>query len=93
MLMHIDSVIVDSLFPKHQYIMQQLSSFESYDDPFVVFEVTPMTEEGGEVMVLTQRILDQIDELRKGQEAIVEVARVDMVTTFDRFKTRFLSWV
>ena len=88
MLIHIDSVIVDSLFPKHQYIMQQLSSFESYDDPFVVFEVTPMTEEGGEVMVLTQRVLNLIDELRKSQEAIVEVARIDMVRTFDSFKTR-----
>ncbi|MBN1414953.1 MAG: GAF domain-containing protein [Bacteroidales bacterium] len=88
MLLHIDSVIVDSLFPKHQYIMQQLSTFESYDDPFVVFEVTPMTEEGGEVMVLTQRVLDLIDELRKSQESIVEIARIDMVKTFDSFKTR-----
>jgi methyl-accepting chemotaxis protein len=88
LLMHIDSAIVDTLFAKHEYIMQQLSTFESYDDPFVVFEVTPMTEEGGEVMVLTQRILNQIDDLRKGQEAIVEVARVDMVKTFDSFKTR-----
>jgi methyl-accepting chemotaxis protein len=87
-LMHIDSAIVDTLFAKHEYIMQQLSTFESYDDPFVVFEVTPMTEEGGEVMVLTQRILDQIDDLRKGQEAIVEVARADMVKTFDGFKKR-----
>jgi methyl-accepting chemotaxis protein len=87
-LLHIDSVIVDSLFPKHQYIMQQLSTFESYDDPFVVFEVTPMTEEGGDVMVLTQRILNLIDNLRKGQETIVEVARGDMVKTFNSFKTR-----
>ena len=88
LLMHIDSVITDTLFPKHQYIMQQLSSFESYDDPFVVFEVTPMTEEGGEVMVLTQRVLHLIDQLRKSQEAIVEVARIDMVKTFNSFKTR-----
>jgi len=88
LLMHIDSVIVDTLFPKHQYIMGQLSTFESYDDPFVVFEVTPMTEEGGEVMALTQRVLKSIDQLRKGQEKIVERARVDMVKTFDAFKTR-----
>ncbi len=88
LLMHIDSVIIDTLFPKHQYIMEQLSTFESYDDPFIVFEVTPMTEEGGEVMALTQRVLRQIDQLRKGQEKIVEGARVDMVKTFDAFKTR-----
>jgi methyl-accepting chemotaxis protein len=88
LLMYIDSVVVDSLFEKHKYIMQQLSTFESYDDPFVVFEVTPMTEEGGEVMVLTQRALDLIDKLRKSQEGIVEIARADMVKTFDSFKTR-----
>jgi methyl-accepting chemotaxis protein len=87
-LMHIDSVIVDSLFPKHQYIMEQLGTFESYDDPFVVFEVTPMTEEGGEVMALTNRVLNLIDQLRKGQEEIVNIARVDMVKTFNSFKTR-----
>ncbi len=37
--------------------MGQLNSFEKYDDPFVIFEVTPMTEEGGDVMALTSRIL------------------------------------
>ena len=63
-LFHIDSAIVDSLFPKHQYIMEQLNSFEKYDDPFVIFEVTPMTEEGGDVMTLTSRILAQIDQLK-----------------------------
>ena len=45
--------------------MEQLNSLEKYDDTFVIFEVTPMTEEGGDVMVLTHsRILAQIDKLR-----------------------------
>ncbi|HEX2395289.1 MAG TPA: GAF domain-containing protein [Bacteroidales bacterium] len=88
-LLHIDSVIVDSLFPRHQYIMEQLNSLEKYDDTFIVFEVTPMTEEGGEVMVLTHRILAQIDKLRKAQEAIVEKGRQDMLATFNRFQ----NWI
>ena len=88
-LFHIDSVIVDSLFPKHQYIMEQLNSLEKYDDTFIVFEVTPMTEEGGDVMVLTHRILAQIDILRKSQEAIVEKGRQDMLATFNRFQ----NWI
>jgi methyl-accepting chemotaxis protein len=87
-LYHLDSVIVDSLFPKHQYVMEQLKSFELYDDPFIIFEVTPMTEEGGEIMVLTHRILAQIDELRQKQDAIVEQGRQEMVDTFNRFQSR-----
>jgi methyl-accepting chemotaxis protein len=88
-LLHVDSVIVDSLFPRHQYIMEQLSTFESYDDPFIVFEVTPMVEEGGEVMVLTQRVLNQIEDLRQKQEAIVDQGRKEMIATFNRFQ----NWI
>ncbi len=88
-LFHIDSVIVDSLFPKHKYIMEQLNSFEKYDDPFVIFEVTPMTEEGGDVMMLTNRVLEQIDNLRKKQEAVVEQGRQEMIATFNRFQ----NWI
>lgn len=68
LLLNLDSAIVDTLFQKHQYIMEQLENFDSYDDPFIVFEVTPMTEEGGEVMILTQRILNNIEVLRRNLE-------------------------
>jgi methyl-accepting chemotaxis protein len=87
-LFHIDSVITDSLFPKHQYIMEQLNSFEKYDDIFIVFEVTPMTEEGGEIMILTYNILNRIEKLKQKQEAVVLQGRQDMISTFDRFQNR-----
>ncbi len=88
-LVHIDSMIVDSLFPKHEYIMDQLNSFEKYDDPFVIFEVTPMTEEGGDIMALTGRILARIDDLKKRQEAVVDHGRSEMISTFNRFQ----NWI
>jgi len=88
LLYHIDSAIVDSLFPKHQYIMEQLNSFEKYDDIFIVFEVTPMTEEGGEIMVLTYRILDQIDQLKVKHEQVMDTGRKEMIATFNQFETR-----
>lgn len=86
MLVGIDAMIKDTLFPKHQYIMDQLSTFESYDDPFIVFEVTPMTEEGGDVMVMTDAILVRLTDLQKTQEALVNVGRSDMVQQFDSFR-------
>jgi methyl-accepting chemotaxis protein len=87
LLEDINTTIADSLFPKHEYIMSQLSTFESYDDPFIVFEVTPMTEEGGDVMVLTQHVLNKISVLQQQQETLVEDGRIEMVSSFDRFRT------
>lgn len=88
-LFHVDSVITDSLFPKHKYIMEQLNSFEKYDDPFVVFEVQPMTEEGGEVMVMTARILTILNDLKNKQNTVVNQGRQDMIATFNRFQ----NWI
>ncbi len=82
----INITIMDTLFPKHQYIMSQLSTFESYDDPFVVFEVTPMTEDGGEVMTLTDQILEKIGNLQAQQEELVNSGRIEMVNQFARFR-------
>jgi methyl-accepting chemotaxis protein len=87
LLGEINTMVVDTLFPKHEYIMSQLNSFESYDDPFVVFEVTPMTEEGGEVMTLTDKVLSKIEELKQEQESIVNKGRIMMVEQFHGFKT------
>ena len=89
-LLRLDSAIVDTLFSKHQYIMGQLSSFEAYDDPFIIFEVTPMVEDGGEVMAYTQQVLTKIDLLRERVDAVVEQGNVQMISTFDRFETRIL---
>jgi methyl-accepting chemotaxis protein len=61
-LLHIDSLIVDSLFPKHQYIME---------------------------IIITQRILSQINELKLKQAAVVEQGRQQMISTFDRFQ----NWI
>lgn len=86
LLQNINTTIVDTLFPQHQYIMSQLSTFESYDDPFVVFEVTPMTEEGGDVMVLTDKILDNIMDLQTDLDRIVNGGRIQMVEQFRKFR-------
>jgi methyl-accepting chemotaxis protein len=82
----INTLISDTLFVKHKYIMSQLSTFESYDDPFVVFEITPMTEEGGEVMTLTDHVLEKIASLQRQQEDLVSSGRADMVAQFDSFR-------
>ena len=47
--------------------MSQLNSFDSYDDPMVVFVVKPMIEEGGEVYILTNKILEDLFRINKNK--------------------------
>jgi len=57
--------IEDTLFVKHKEIMSQLGSFESYDDPMVMFGVMPMVEENGDVIVFTEKMVSRVFELEK----------------------------
>ncbi len=61
---NIEATLSDTLFPLHKQIMEQLSSFESYEDPMIIFEVRPMVEEGGEVMIITDHIITKLLKLR-----------------------------
>jgi len=60
-LKNIQISIEDSLFVQHQNIMEQLSTFESYEDPMIIFEINPLVEEGGEVSVLSSNILKELE--------------------------------
>jgi methyl-accepting chemotaxis protein len=86
LLHEIDSTIIDTLFPKHQYIMNQMNSFESYEDPFIVFEVTPMVEDKGEVMEATNKALARIQNLLTDQEALIMQKRIEMADSFNKIR-------
>ncbi len=87
MLEDVNISITDTLFPKHKYIMGQLSTFVSYEDPFVVFEVTPMVEEKGEVMEATTSALNGIENLLVRHEALILDKRKEMVGSLDRLRS------
>lgn len=57
------ATIEDTLFVKYGEIMDQLSTFESYDDPMIAFFVYPLLEDDGEVSLLIDKILKQLEEL------------------------------
>ncbi len=78
--------IEDTLFEKHRYIMNRLNDFESYEDVMVVFEVQPMVEEQGEVMIETGKVIDMLSELTRQQEQIVEDQLTQMDRSFNAFQ-------
>ncbi len=87
MLQDIDITIKDTLFPLHQQIMDKLSTFVSYEDPFIVFEVTPMVEDKGEVMEATRVALERIHALLIQQELLISEMRERSDNSFAQLKS------
>ena len=81
----IKTTIQDSLVPRHQEIMGKLNTFESYDDALVIFEVTPLVEEGGVIMNLTDRIINELDHLIGRYSGKMERANQQMNQSFASF--------
>ena len=84
---NIATTIRDTLFPRHQYIMGLLNSFESYDDPLTIFEVVPMVEEGGEIMILTDSIINRLNVIVAHHENNIEDARMEMENSLKTFNS------
>ncbi len=78
--------IEDTLFPSHIMLMETLSTFESYEDPMVVFSINPMVQEGGEIIVNTQSILQNISLLQQHISKVAQVGNTKIVNTFNNFE-------
>ncbi|PWD99419.1 methyl-accepting chemotaxis protein [Marinilabilia rubra] len=76
---------IDSLFVMHKQIMGALNSFDAYDDPMVLFEVEPMVVEGGDVMQLSDQIIEEVADLSQDYLAKYEASLSDMNQTFSSF--------
>lgn len=79
------STSIETLFAKQKEIMNSLNTFESYNDPNVIFNLNPLVEEGGAVMVLTDQILADLDKLTLSQTQKADNARAAMNTSFSTF--------
>ncbi|HLW06508.1 MAG TPA: methyl-accepting chemotaxis protein [Marinilabiliaceae bacterium] len=78
----------DSLFELHQYIMQNLSSFDSYEDVMVFFEAEDMVVEGGGIITLSDQIVDKLSQLTQKYSQKNERALDQMGSAFTT-----LGWV
>ncbi len=76
---------IDSLFEMHKTIMGLLSTFEAYDDPMVTFEVEPMVVEGGDVIDLSDQIIDDVSSLSTKYLVQYEESLQDMNSNFTSF--------
>ncbi len=90
MYREINTTIRDTLFVYHQLVMDMLSTFESYEDPMILFEVEPMVQDGGEIMNYTEKVERRLSKLKSELDEIAKAARIDMVKSFDRFQKTIL---
>ncbi|MCB2196192.1 MAG: GAF domain-containing protein [Bacteroidetes bacterium] len=75
--------ITDTLFPMHQDVMNKLSTLESYDDFFLLMtDIYTKVEEGGDIIVLSNKVIDDLNNLVAIQESKVDQARQEMEDSF-----------
>jgi len=76
--------IQDTLTPMHQDVMNKLSTIESYDDFFLLMtDIYTKVEEGGDIINLTNGILDNLNSLGKTHSAKVDEAQIQMADSFN----------
>jgi len=82
----------DTLFRQHQYVMDLLPDFDSYNRPAAVFEATSMVEENNDEIMMTSRtILHDLDHLIASQEKRVLTAKAEVKESFDRFRWMIMA--
>jgi len=80
--------LTEQLWDKHNEVTTALSTFESYEDPSVVFSIKPMvTDEDGDIPVQTRVILDQLAKLIEAQHAAATEKSGEMLNSFTRLQS------
>jgi len=79
---------IDSLFKMQKNIMGSLSSFEAYDDPMILFEVEPQVQEGGDVIMLSDDIIRDVEAIADDCTKESDLGLTRMNKSFSSF-----SWI
>ncbi len=79
---------IDSLFDMQKYIMGNLNSFEAYEDAMILFEVEPQVQEGGEVVTLSDEIINDVEKIANDFSSQSDLGLITMNESFTSF-----SWI
>lgn len=74
--------ITDTIFKDQKFIMESLNKFSDYDDLMVLFEITPMVEEGGSIIEKTKITLQKLQALSKTMKEKSAEAKINMANSF-----------
>ncbi len=82
--------IRDTLFARHHIIIDRLNSIDKYNDANVMFDIIPMVSDNGEIVMLTGKALNSLNELIINQKSQADSARTSMETQLTRLKNFIL---
>ncbi|MBI9034894.1 MAG: HAMP domain-containing histidine kinase [Bacteroidales bacterium] len=83
----IASLVQDSVFVQHQYVMNTLNDFEAYNNAMIVFEMMNLVwEEDDQIMQGTNQVLNQLDELIYHVSDEFHRSRKEMEASIARYK-------
>lgn len=77
---------LDELFTMQKSIMTDLSSFEAYEDAMITFIVEPQVQDGGEIVVLSDDVLSQVQEISDKYNSKTNETLESMNSSFTGFQ-------
>lgn len=77
---------ITSLFADYGKVKQVLNSFESYNDPMLVFEVSPLMQEQGSITVSFNKVVEGLETLAKSQMEGAHKANDELSGVLNKFK-------
>ena len=80
--------MTDSLFRMQKQIMNSLNSFEAYDDAMVLFEIEPLVQEGGDIILLSDEIIKKVEHIADEFTKVSDLGLTKMNKSFSGF-----SWI
>ncbi len=83
---------IDTLFKSQQTIMRKLNSYENYQDSALLVNIKMEVEDDSEMMILTYRILESIDNLSYKLSSMVDQADAKMEKSFIWLENLILIW-
>ncbi len=90
LLTGIFTITEDTLFPYLKHIMEQLNSFESYNELTVIFEVSTMVEPEGEISQTVNEVLKQINVLQAEINHKAQKSNQKMLSSLSFISTFFV---
>jgi serine phosphatase RsbU (regulator of sigma subunit) len=73
---------IGTLFSLYEDIMGQIVAFESYYDPEIMFLSKMYIEQGGDIDIQLEKVLDKLDELIKRQRENTDIGSKEMISKF-----------
>lgn len=80
-----------TLLDLHQEVKLMLNSFESYDEPENRFLANSMVDQGGDIYMKTDEVLNRLNSIIKQQQDNSQMVRDEMVDAFGLLQTLIIS--